>query len=153
MIIHDEDDEVTPREEAIETYAALYASYIMVVAYTGYDLAKLMLRVLPSGAKYHAITELSPEKLKLTIDKHEIIIPISWDNKAVVTVLIDDLPCVAWSDDDVYFFLLEHDVYPEDDNILTLEYLADWCKYIKDTYIFFDPHSQCLAYELERWIE
>lgn len=154
MIIYDEDDDILTTDDIICTYATIYASYILCTAHTGYDIAKAMLRVLPKGENYITnITPITDDKLKLTIDCHEIIIPITWDRNEIVTIVVDGKSYVAWDEDEVVDILTSLHVYPEDRDMLTLEYLTDWCKHLKDTYIFYDPYSQCLANELERYIE
>ena len=140
-------------EDIIDTYVALYASYIIIAAHTGYETAKSMIRVLPGAAEYNQIMKISDTKLKLLIYGHEIIIPVTWDDDEVVTVLIDDLPCVTWDHDDVFLFLIEHHVYPEFAEMLTEQYLRNWCKYLADTYIFYDPYALMLSNKLKNNLE
>lgn len=140
-------------EDIIDTYAALYASYILIAAHTGYETAKSMIRVLPGDVGYNQIMKISDTKLKLLIYNHEIIIPVTWDDDEVVTVLIDELPCVTWDHDDVFWFLLEHHVYPECTEMLNELYLRNWCKYIDSTYIFYDPYALMLSNKLKDNLE
>ncbi len=140
-------------DDIIDTYAALYASYILIAAHTGYEIANSMIRILPGGIGYNTITKLSDNTLKLTIYVHEIIIPVTEDDNEIVTVLIDNLPCVTWDHDDVFWFLIEHHIYPEWAEMLDETYLRNWCKYIDNTYIFYDPYALSLANKLKDHLE